>query len=193
MRRRARSRPASSSAIASILVPPRSTPIRIIASRCGRDVGPRGASAPRAFALRRAGPARAVAREVEPFLADLRIGVREDDDAVERRDDRRAVAARADALAGADAVEAPPGLDEDVAVARPVDDLAQTQRLDALRRRRIGGVDQAEMRQRVYDRGVADVERERVLVLAALERDGGAADRAHVLGRADAVGRIEVE
>ena len=58
---------------------------------------------------------------------------------------------------------------------------------------RIGRVDQAEVRERVDDRRVADVERARILVLAAFERDRRAADRAHVLGRADAVGRIEVE
>src|SRR5512144_1668794 len=110
MRRRARSRPASSSAIASILVPPRSTPIRIMASVAAVATSdPRGASAPRARAFRRAGPARAVAREVEPFLADLRGRIRKDDDPVERRDHCRAVAARADALASADAVEALPG------------------------------------------------------------------------------------
>src|SRR6187431_2708460 len=104
MRRRASSRPAASSAIASILVPPRSTPIRIMASVAAIAASVRGRSAPRAR-LRRATPARALAREVEPFLADLRVGIREDDDAIERRDHRRAVGARADSLAGADPVE----------------------------------------------------------------------------------------
>src|SRR5206468_8276751 len=88
-------------------------------------------------------------REVEPFLADLRVGVRKDDDAVERRDDRRAVAARADPLARTDRVEASPWLDEGVAATRSIDDLAQAQRLDARRRRRIGGVDQAEVREQI--------------------------------------------
>src|SRR5437762_1754106 len=61
-----------------------------------RDLGACAGAAP---ARRGIGTAIARPREVEPFLADLRIGVRKDDDAVERRDDRRAVAARADPLA----------------------------------------------------------------------------------------------
>ena len=181
----ASSRPPSSSAIASILVPPRSTPIRIMGSasvaaraRSTRSAGapPRPGLASRALrgapegSRRPSACSRARDRTIPGRPARPRWGRRR------RRRTARRPPCRRRACRCARRRRRGRSSARPCAKASPSLVLSTTShRLSASMRGAgggIGGVDQAEVRERVDDRRVADLDRARIVVLAAFERDG---------------------
>ena len=118
----------------------------------------------------------------------VRVG--EDDVAIGRCHQRGAIGPVANDVPGTQGVVAGPSARQGVAGRCAVHYLGQPQKFGRRDRGRVGRVDHFQVGQGLQDGPVGHITAGQIVVLAAFERDGAAALRAHVFGGAHAVARV---